>query len=132
MHGDPRRRYSYPVPVNPFRSRPIRTVILTLSGMLLAWVLALLFAPAWPEFCDDAIAGAPCEQVAVQTMTGYLTIGLGVLTVIFGPIAAAFLDVVINGAEWETPRGTESIVTNMPLAIGAFYLVAGVAIAATA
>lgn len=51
---------------------------------------------------------------------------------ILGPIAGSFLDLLINGARWETPRGTESIITNMPILIGAIYLVLGVIIAATA
>lgn len=51
---------------------------------------------------------------------------------ILGPIAGSFLGLLINGAKWETPRGTESIITNMPILVGAIYLVLGVIIAATA
>lgn len=122
----------YAAGMNPFRSRTLRTIILTLGGYLLAWVLALIFAPLWPEFCDDAIAGAPCSEVAVQTMMGYLVIALGVLTAIFGPIAGSLIDLAVNGANWETPRGTETVVTNMPLLVAVIYLVSGALIAATA
>jgi hypothetical protein len=118
--------------VNPLRSRPIRTAVLTLAGFGLAWLLAWLLAPRWPGFCDGAIIGAPCEQVEVQTMTGYLVIALGVLVMIFGPIVGSLIDLVVNGADWETPRGTENVITNVPLLVAAVYLVSGVVIAATA
>ncbi len=118
--------------MNPFRHRLKRTVILTLLGYGLAFLLALWIAPAWPEFCDGSIPGAPCDVVATQTVAGYLVIVLGVLTMILGPIAGSLLDLYINGAQWETPRGTESIITNMPLLVGAIYLVTGVLIVATA
>jgi hypothetical protein len=118
--------------MNPFRSRPIRTVLLTLGGFALAWIAAVLFAPIWPDFCDGAVVGASCERVEVQTMTGYLVITLGIITMIFGPIIGSFIDLLINGAHWETPRGTENVITNVPLLIAAIYLVSGVVIAATA
>jgi hypothetical protein len=114
------------------RSRPVRTVLLTIAGFAFAWVLAVLLAPHWPGFCDDTIVGAPCDAVATQTMMGYLVIALGILTMIFGPIAGSLLDLVLNGAHWETPRGTETVITNVPLLVGTVYLVSGVAIAATA
>jgi hypothetical protein len=113
------------------RSRPIRTVLLTLAGYATAWVLSVVFAPLWPDFCDGTVVGAACEPVAVQTMMGYLVVVLGVLTMIFGPIAGSFIDIAINGSSWETPRGTESVITNIPLLVGAIYLVTGVLIAAS-
>jgi len=118
--------------MNPFRSRPIRTALLTLAGFAAAWLLASLLAPHWPDFCDQTIVGASCQQVAVQTMTGYLVIALGVFVMIFGPIIGSLVDLVINGAHWETPRGTENVITNVPLLVAAIYLVSGVVIAATA
>jgi hypothetical protein len=118
--------------MNPMRSRPFRTVILTVAGFGLAWLIAVIFAPFWPDFCDGSIVGAPCEAVEVQTMTGYLIIVLGVLTIVFGPIAGSFIDLLVNGAKWETPRGTENAITNIPLLVGIIYLVSGVVIAATA
>ena len=115
-----------------FRSRPIRTVLLTLGGFALAWLIAFVFAPLWPGFCDGTIVGAPCDPVKTQTMMGYVVIALGILTMIFGPIAGSLIDLAVNGAKWETPRGTETVITNVPLLVAAVYLVSGVAIVATA
>lgn len=114
------------------RSRTIRTIVLTLAGFLLAWVLAHVFAPRWPGFCDATVVGAACEPVMTQTMAGYLVVALGFLTMIFGPIAGSLIDLAVNGADWETPRGSENIITNMPLLVAAVYLAGGVLIVATA
>jgi hypothetical protein len=118
--------------MNPFRSRLWRTIILFLAGIGLSFLVAAIFAPYWPGFCDDTIVGAPCGAVAVQTMAGYLLITLGILTVVFGPIAGSILDLLINGARWETPRGTESVITNMPILVGAIYVIGGVVVVAAA
>ncbi len=118
--------------MNPFTSRAWRTIILFLIGVGLAFLIAWLLAPRWPGFCSDATVGKPCDAVAIRTMAGYLMVGLGFLTMILGPIAGSVLDVLINGHKWETERGTESVITNMPVIIGAIYLVLGVVIAATA
>ncbi len=118
--------------MNPFRSRLVRTIILFVLGVGASFAVAVLLAPVWPGFCDDATIGKPCSDVAVQTMAGYLMVGLGLMTMILGPIAGSFLDLLINGAKWETPRGTETVITNMPVLIGAIYLVLGVLVAATA
>jgi hypothetical protein len=118
--------------MNPFMSRGIRTIILFVVGIAVSFVFSVVLTPVWPDFCSDATIGSPCDAVAVRTMAGYLLVGLGFLTMILGPIAGSFLDLLINGAKWETPRGTESIITNMPILIGAIYLVLGVIVAATA
>ena len=112
--------------VNPFRSRLWRTIILFVAGIIVCFVLAAVFAPHWPGFCDGTIVGAPCGSVATQTMAGYLMITLGFLTIILGPIAGSGLDILINGARWEMPRGRDTIVTNMPLLVGAIYLGVGI------
>lgn len=118
--------------MNPFRPRWLRTIILFLAGVGLVFLAARLLAPVWPGFCSDATVGSPCDAVDFRTMAGYLLVGLGFLTMILGPIAGSFLDVLINGHKWETSRGTESVITNMPVVLGAIYLVLGVVIAATA
>ncbi|MEN8238369.1 MAG: hypothetical protein ABFR53_04105 [Actinomycetota bacterium] len=118
--------------MNPFRSRLWRTIILFLAGIVACFAIAVMFTPRWPAFCDGTIVGAPCEPVATQTMTGYLIVILGILTIILGPIAGSLLDVVINGAKWEMPRGRDTIVTNMPLLVGAIYLGVGVLTITTA
>lgn len=118
--------------MNPMRSRVWRTVILTLAGFVGAFVLALIFAPLLPEYCDETATGIVCTSTHIQTMTGYIIIALGIGTIILGPVAGSLIDVYVNGARWETPRGSESVITNMPLVIGAIYLASGVLIAATA
>lgn len=122
----------YAVVMNPFRSRLWRTVILFLAGIVVCFVLATIFSPHWPEFCDGTIVGAPCQAVATQTMAGYLIVALGFFTIILGPIAGSALDIAINGAKWEMPRGRDTIVSNMPLLVGAIYLGVGVLTIATA
>ena len=105
--------------------------MLTALGLLVVFVIATFAAPAWPS-CEDAASGLPCEDITVQTMAGYLLIALGILTIIFGPIAGSLIDLYLNGAKWETPRGTENIITNMPILVGAIYLMVGLAVVATA
>ncbi|GMQ98761.1 MAG: hypothetical protein BMS9Abin17_1289 [Acidimicrobiia bacterium] len=117
--------------MNPLRSRMWRTIILFSLGLAASFLIALIFAPLWPGFCDEAIVARPCESVHVQTMAGYVVIALGILTIIFGPIAGSMIDLAVNGSKWETPRGTETVITNVPILIGAIYVVVGVAVVAT-
>lgn len=118
--------------MNPLRSRLWRTIILFVAGIGLSVAVAAILAPYWPGVCDATIVGAPCDPVAVQTMAGYLLLALGILTIVFGPIAGSLLDLIINGAKWETPRGSESIITNVPILIGLIYLGLGIVTIATA
>ena len=53
--------------MNPFRSRTLRMLVLFLVGLGLSFLVAGVFAPHWPGFCDDAIVGAPCSAVTVVT-----------------------------------------------------------------
>ena len=117
--------------MNPFRSRTQRTILLTLIGFVVVFAIAAVAAPAWPP-CDQSATPFPCEDLTVQTMAGYLLIGLGIMTIIFGPIAGSLIHLYLHGAKWETPRGRENIITNMPLLVGAIYLVSGLLVAATA
>jgi hypothetical protein len=118
--------------MNPLRSRTWRTIILFSLGLAASVLVALIFAPLWPSFCDGAIVARPCETVEVQTMAGYVVIALGILTIIFGPIGGSMIDLALNGSKWETPRGSETVITNMPILIGAIYLVVGLTAVATA
>ena len=118
--------------MNPMRNRIWRTIILTVVGFLAMFLIAVVFAPLLPEYCTETDTGNVCSRSQIQTMFGYLTIGLGIFTIILGPVVGSLVDLYLNGASWETPRGTENIITNMPLLIGAIYLGAGVLIAATA
>ncbi len=112
--------------MNPFRSRLWRTIILFGAGLGASFFIAEVFTPYWPDLCDGTIVGAPCEAVTTQTVAGYLLVGLGILTIVLGPITGSLLDLIINGAKWETPRGSESVTTNVPILVGAIYLVVGV------
>jgi hypothetical protein len=116
--------------MNPFSSRWLRTIILFALGVAASFIIAYFLAPVWPRFCSDATVGTPCDDVAARRMAGYLMVALGMFTMILGPIAGSFLDLAINGAKWETPRGTESAITTIPIVIGAIYLVLGVLVAA--
>jgi hypothetical protein len=118
--------------MNPLRPRWLRTAILFATGVAVCLVAAWLLTPIWPNFCTATTVGAPCSTVDTQRMTGYLMIGLGLGTMILGPIAGSFIDVAINGHKWETGRGTESVITNVPVVIGAVYMVLGLIVAATA
>ncbi|MEN8040700.1 MAG: hypothetical protein ABFR95_04265 [Actinomycetota bacterium] len=118
--------------MNPFKDRLPRTIVLFILGIAGSFLIAWFLAPIWPGFCTDTTVGRPCGAVATQAMAGYLMIILGLLTMIFGPIGGSFLDLLINGHKWETSRGTESVITNIPILIGAIYLLLGLLIAATA
>ncbi|MCB1246366.1 MAG: hypothetical protein KDB69_03790 [Acidimicrobiia bacterium] len=113
---------------NPMQRRMPRTITLFLTGLVTAWLVAAFAVPRWPGFCDDTIAGAPCEPVEFLTGFGYTTIILGLLTIVLGPIAGSLLHLAINGASWETPRGTETVQSNMPLLVGAVYLGLGLGV----
>lgn len=117
--------------MNPFRYRTARTTLLTLAGLGVTWCLALVITPRWPGFCDDTVYGAACEDVTHETVWGYTTIALGIGTAIIGPIAGSLLDLWINGANWEQPRGRETATTNVPILVGAIFVAVGVVIIAT-
>ena len=102
-----------------------------LSGLALTWVISRILTPVWPGFCDSTIYGAPCEEVTYRTVWGYTTLALGFGTTIFGPIAGSFIDLILNGAKWEQPRGRETVITNVPILVGAILIGIGVLIIAT-
>lgn len=100
----------------------MRTVVLFVAGLIAVWLVSRYAVPRWPGFCDSTIVGAECSPVKFLTGFGYGVIILGMLTIVFGPIAASLLHIGIHGAEWETPRGTETVRTNSPLLVGAIYM----------
>jgi hypothetical protein len=65
-------------------------------------------------------------------MYGYVLIILGLATGLFGPIAGSLIHLLINGAQWETPRGKESVITNIPLLIAVIYIAVGLLALASA
>lgn len=102
--------------------------MLFLLGFGVVWLVSRFAVPRWPGFCDNTIVGAECSPVNFQTGFGYGVIALGMLTIVFGPVVSSLLHVGFNGAEWETPRGTETVHTNSPLLIGAIYMGIGLLI----
>jgi len=117
---------------NPMHQRGPRTVILFFAGLGAAYLVSLILVPWWPSFCDDAVSSSACTPSKYATGFGYTTIVLGIVTILLGPIAGSFIDLARNGAQWETPRGTETIITNMPLLVGALYIGIGLARVMTA
>jgi hypothetical protein len=114
------------------RSRTWRTIILTLAGLGAALLIALFVMPIWPGFCDNAVSGSECDAESLQTMYGYVLVILGLVTGVFGPIAGSLIHLVLNGAAWETPRGKESVVTNVPLLVAVAYIGLGLLALVTA
>jgi heme/copper-type cytochrome/quinol oxidase subunit 2 len=103
-----------------------------LAGIGVAYAVATIWAPHWPRFCDDITVGEPCAALATQTMAGYLLMALGIVVMILGPVAGAMIELVVHGHRWETPRGRETVTTNVPIVLGAVYAALGIVLAATA
>ncbi len=96
--------------------------MLFVLGLAAAWLVSRYMVPRWPGFCDTTNIGTECAPVKYLTGFGYGVILLGMLTIVFGPMASSLLHVGIHGGDWETPRGTETVHTNLPLLIGGIYL----------
>ena len=124
----PRRRgWSHHLHANRFVRRPL----LFLTGVAVAFAVAAVIQPRWQDLCLGFQADAtPCAPISVGLMFGYLTIALGVLTVIFGPIINSFYRLYRYGQVWETSR-VETATGNVPIIVGLIYVVLGFAIAAT-
>lgn len=119
-------------PATLWRSRWVRTPVLFLAGVGAAYLTARLWAPHWPGFCSGITVDEPCSRVEVQTMTGYLVIALGFIVMIIGPIAGALIELIRHGHDWETPRGPETVVANLPIGVGLAFVLLGLLLAATA
>ena len=107
---------------NPMRNRLARTIILFSLGLVVVWLVSRYMVPRWPGFCDDTNIGTDCAPVKYLTGFGYGVIALGMFTIVFGPIAGSLIHVGLNGGDWETPRGTETVHTNSPLLVGSMYM----------
>lgn len=105
-----------------------RTIIVSVTGLLLAYVVAWYIVPRWPDFCDQTIPDRPCSTVKLLTGFGYTTIVLGILTLVLGPIISSLAHLAVHGHDWETPRGTETVTSNLPILIGAIYLGVGLTV----
>lgn len=116
-----------------FRSRWFRFPAFLLLGFAVAALTAWLFHPHYLPLCDrvNVRRGATCDPISLQSMIGLFIIGLGVITMLIVPIVVSIYQVVRHGHEWETPRGTETALTNLPILGGLIYLAAGAAVAIT-
>jgi hypothetical protein len=114
-----------------FRSRWVRVPFLFALGLGAAAVAGRLASPRWVDYCTRVKNnGIPCEPIDVGTMTGYITIGLGIFVMVIGPIITSLVHVMVHGYDWESSR-VETVVSNLPIAVGLVYLVLGFVIAAT-
>jgi predicted PurR-regulated permease PerM len=121
------------------RSRWIRFPLYMLAGFAFAAIAALLFHPHYLPLCERInsrqglgavpIGGGSCRPISVLSMVGFFTIGLGLVTMLLVPIVSSLIQLVRHGHNWETPRGTESAMTNLPILGGFIYLAAGVTVA---
>lgn len=118
----PRGRWS------PYVRFPIYVTI----GFAAAAGLAMLFQPHYLPLCNriNSAPGVDCSPVSTQSMVGMFVIGLGVITLVIVPVVSAFVNLLRHGHSWETPRGTETALTNLPILAGFIYLAAGFLVAA--
>lgn len=114
-------------------NRHVRRSLLFLAGLAIAVVVALITQPRWDGICANFNAGRgiPCSPMTFGVMYGYLVIGLGLFTMIFGPIINSLYRLYRYGQVWETSR-VETAIGNVPLITGIVYIVLGFVIAAVA
>ncbi len=115
------------------RSRWVRFPFYLALGFALAALAARVFHPHYLPLCDriNSRPGVDCTDVSVQSMVGLFVIALGIITLMVVPIVSALYNLIRHGHDWETPRGTESALTNLPILGGFIYLAAGAAVAIT-
>lgn len=113
------------------KSRWFRFPVFTAVGFAAAAGLAALFQPHYLTLCNtmNRESGAQCTPVSMQSMIGIFVIALGVFTLVVVPIVSAFFHLLRHGHSWETPRGTETALTNLPILAGVIYLAAGTLVA---
>ncbi len=101
------------------------------GGFGVAAVLARLFQPHYLSLCNaiNVQPGADCRPISVQAMVGLFVIALGLVSMIIVPIVSALWQLYRHGHTWETPRGTETATTNLPILAGLIYLAAGAVVA---
>lgn len=112
-------------------SRWIRFPALVAIGFAVAAGLAVWFQPHYLPLCNriNAQPGIQCSPVSMQSMVGIFVIALGVVTLVVVPIVAAVIHLIRHGHSWETPRGTETAITNLPILAGFIYLATGTVVA---
>lgn len=112
-----------------FESRWIRVPILVAATFLIGAIFALWFQERWLRFCEafKSPGDLPCQPIGDVRMVAYVTIGLGVVTMIFGPMVNTLYRLARYGQPWETTRH-ETVVSNIPILVGLFYLALGTAL----
>lgn len=112
-----------------FGNRWIRVPILVAGTFLLGALFALWFQERWLRFCETfkSPGDLPCQPIGDMRMVAYVTIGLGVVTMIFGPMLNTLYRLARYGQPWETTRH-ETVVSNIPILVGLFYLGLGTAL----
>jgi hypothetical protein len=111
----------------------VRRPLLFLAGLGIAFSLAVTTQPRWDGICANfnAERGIPCSPMTFAVMFGYFVIGLGIFTMILGPIINSLYRLYRYGQVWETSRA-ETAIGNVPLIMGLVYVVLGFVIAAVA
>ncbi len=109
----------------------IRFPLWTTIGFGVAAGLAVWFQPHYLPLCNriNAEPGVDCTPVSMQSMVGIFVIALGVITLVIVPIVSALWNLIRHGHSWETPRGTETTLTNLPILAGFIYLATGTFVA---
>lgn len=112
-----------------FSNRWIRVPVFVATTFLVAALFALWFQERWLRFCEafKEPGDLPCEPIGDMRMIAYVTIGLGVVTMIFGPMVNTLYRLARYGQPWETTRH-ETAVSNIPILVGLFYLGIGTAL----
>jgi hypothetical protein len=113
------------------KSPPVRFLALVTMGFGTAAAFGGWFQPHYLPLCNriNTVPGVACTPVSTQAMVGLFLIGLGVISLIIVPIVTAIVHLLRHGHDWETPRGTETAHTNLPILAGFIYLVVGTFVA---
>lgn len=114
-----------------WRNRWVRLPVLFVLGLAVASALARLFHPHYLDLCNriNTEPGVECTDIPLTSMIGLFIFGLGIFTMIVVPIASSLYQLVRHGHDWETARGTENAITNLPILAGLIYLATGAVVA---
>jgi hypothetical protein len=112
-----------------FGTRWIRVPIFVATTFLVGALFALWFQDRWLSFCEafKEPGDLPCQPISNMRMVAYVTIGVGVLTMIFGPVINTLYRLARYGQPWETTRH-ETATSNIPILAGLLYLGIGTAL----
>jgi hypothetical protein len=107
-------------------SRWVRVPIFVVGTFALTIGAAIWFQARWLSFCEHFKneGELPCQPIGDLRMVAYFTIGLGVVTMIVGPMVNTLYRLARYGQPWETTRH-ETAASNIPILAGLFYLALG-------